>query len=166
MRFASCAARTLISYALSAMPYSAKSPGVPLNELVSITSQPASRKAACTFSTASGRVTSRFSLQPSKRGPPKSSSERFWTCRYVPIAPSKTMIRSLAVSSSFDIGNNKGSALNNAEPENFSPSCLADYFTWPQVALTHHAKLSRHIEPLLFSGVKQHQVAIKAQAYE
>src|SRR6185503_17955763 len=28
-----------------------------------------------------------------------------------------------------------------------SPSCLADYFTWPQVALTHHVNLSRHIEP-------------------
>jgi hypothetical protein len=36
------------------------------------------------------------------------------------------------------IGNDKGPAPNNAEPQNFSPSCLADYFTWPQVALTHH----------------------------
>jgi len=26
-----------------------------------------------------------------------------------------------------------------------SPSCLADYFTWPQVALTHHVR-SRSIE--------------------
>src|SRR6185369_14714950 len=146
--------------------YSAKSTGVPLNEFVSTTSQPTSRKPACTFSTASGLVTSRFSLQPSKRGPPKSSSERFWTCRLVPIAPSKTTMRSLSVSRRFGIGNNKGPAPNNAEPETCSPSCLADYFTWPQVALTHHVKLSRHIEPLLFSGVKQHQVAIKAQAYE
>jgi hypothetical protein len=30
-----------------------------------------------------------------------------------------------------------------------SPSCLADYFPWPQVALTHHAKLSNPIEPHL-----------------
>src|ERR1051325_10631622 len=142
-----------MSYALPAMSYSAKSTGVPLNELVSITSQPTSRNAAWTFSTASGLVTSRFSLQPSKRGPPKSSSVRFWTCRLVPIAPSKTTIRSFAVSSRFDIGNNKGPAPNNAEPENFSPSCLADYFTWPQVALTHHVKLSRHIEPHLVTPV-------------
>src|SRR4026208_570686 len=142
-----------MSYALSAISYSAKSTGVPLNELVSIMSQPTSRNPACTFSTASGLVTSRFSLQPSKRGPPKSSSERFWTCRLVPIAPSKTTIRSLAVSSRFDIGNNKGPALNNAEPENFSPSCLADYFMWPQVALTHHDKLSSHIEPHLVTPV-------------
>ena len=44
------------------------------------------------------------------------------------------------------ICNNKGPALNNAEPETCSPSCLADYFTWPQVALTHHVKLSKCIE--------------------
>ena len=42
------------------MSYSAKSTGVPLNELVSITSQPTSRKAVCTFSTASGRVISKM----------------------------------------------------------------------------------------------------------
>ncbi len=36
------------------MSYSAKSTGVPLNELVSMTSQPTSRKAEWTFSTASG----------------------------------------------------------------------------------------------------------------
>src|SRR5690242_7572320 len=69
------------------------------------------------------------------------------------MAPSKTTIRSFAVSSRFDIGNNKGSAPNNAEPQKLSPSCLADYFTWPQVALTHHAKLSRHIEPHLVNPV-------------
>src|SRR2546430_1575854 len=80
------------------MSYSAKSTGVPLNELVSITSQPTSRNAVCTFSTASGRVISRCSLQPSNRRPPKSSSERFWTCRLVPIAPSKTTMRSRNVS--------------------------------------------------------------------
>src|SRR6185369_16707540 len=142
-----------MSYALSAMPYSAKSTGVPLNELVSTTSQPTSRKPACTFSTASGLVTSRFSLQPSKRGPPKSSSVRFWTCRLVPIAPSKTTIRSLRISRRFDISNNKGPALNNAEPQKHSPSCLADYFMWPQVALTHHAKLSKLIEPYLIHPV-------------
>src|ERR1043166_41350 len=85
------------------MPYSAKSTGVPLNEFVSTTSQPTSRKALWTFSTASGRVTSRFSLQPSKRGPPKSSRVRFWTCRLVPMAPSKTTMRSLIASSRLGI---------------------------------------------------------------
>src|SRR5216683_2690729 len=80
------------------MSYSAKSTGVPLNELVSITSQPTSRNPVCTFSTASGRVISKCSLQPSNRKPPKSSSERFCTCRLVPIAPSKTTMRSFNVS--------------------------------------------------------------------
>jgi hypothetical protein len=52
------------------------------------------------------------------------------------------------VSRRFGISNNKGPALNNAEPQKLkSPSCLADYFMWPQVALTHHAKLSKLIEP-------------------
>src|SRR5215467_8496809 len=143
-----------MSYALSATPYSAKSTGVPLNEFVSMTSQPTSRKPVCTFSTASGLVTRRFSLQPSKRGPPKSSSDRFWTCRLVPIAPSKTTIRSFRVSRRFGISNNKGPAPNNAEPQKLkSPSCLADYFMWPQVALTHHAKLSKLIEPYLVNPV-------------
>jgi hypothetical protein len=50
----------------------------------------------------------------------------------------------------------KPRAANNAGPffEPFrkqrlkdSPSCLADYFTWPQVALTHHV-LSTAIETL------------------
>jgi hypothetical protein len=36
-----------------------------------------------------------------------------------------------------------------------SSSCLADYFTWPQVALTHHVNLSRHIEPPALQTVKQ-----------
>ena len=48
--------------------------------------------------TASGLVTSKFSLQPSNRRPPKSSSMRFWTCKLVPIAPSKTTMRSFSVS--------------------------------------------------------------------
>src|SRR6185369_7876673 len=143
------------------MPYSAKSTGVPLNELVSITSQPTSRKPACTFSTASGRVTRRFSLQPSKRGPPKSSRERFWTWRLVPMAPSKTTMRSLIVSRRFGISNNKGPALNNAEPQELnSSSCLADYFKWPQVALTHHLKLSNRIEPHLASPVNPRKIEV------
>ncbi len=36
-----------------------------------------------------------------------------------------------------------------------SSSCLADYFTWPQVALTHHVNLSRHIETPALQTVKQ-----------
>src|ERR1041384_4141827 len=142
-----------MSYALSATSYSAKSTGVPLNELVSTTSQPTSRNPAWTFSTASGRVTSRFSLQPSNRGPPKSSSDRFWTCRLVPIAPSKTTIRSLRVSRRLDIGKTKAPRLTTRSLKLNSPSCLADYFPWPQVALTHHAKLSKLIEPHLAAPV-------------
>lgn len=58
------------------------------------------------------------------------------------------------------IGKSKGPALNNAEPflellELDSPSCLADYFTWPQVALTHHVNLSNRIEPPGLHAVKQ-----------
>src|SRR4026209_2262444 len=34
-----------------------------------------------------------------------------------------------------------------------SPSCLADYFTWPQVALTHHVWLA-HIETSHARSVK------------
>src|SRR5437016_5031726 len=98
MRFAKVAALTFMSYVWSAISYSAKSTVVPLKELVSITSQPTSRNAVWTFSTASGRVISKFSLQPSNRRPPKSSSVRFCTCRFVPIAPSKTTMRSLRVS--------------------------------------------------------------------
>src|ERR1044072_3303395 len=158
------------------MSYSAKSTGVPLNDLVSTTSQPTSRKPSWTFSTASGLVTSRFSLQPSKRRPPKSSNVRFWTCRLVPIAPSKTTMRSFRVSRKLAIecvrsptvregnsvywnfrwralpsltvgllkrkpraGEQRGAfiKLDNNGLKN-SPSCLADYFSWPQVALTHH----------------------------
>src|SRR5260370_3695495 len=85
------------------MSYSAKSTGVPLKELVSITSQPTSKNAVWTFSTASGLVTRRFSLQPSNRRPPKSSRDRFWTCKLVPIAPSKTTMRSFNVSRKLDI---------------------------------------------------------------
>src|SRR4029453_18751432 len=47
----------------------------------------------------------------------------------------------------------KGSALHNAEPLESDarlPSCLADYFTWPQVALTHHANNKAVIEPSAF----------------
>jgi len=51
------------------------------------------------------------------------------------------------------IGNVKGPAPNNAEPETCSPSCLADYFTWPQVALTHHVTLSNRIETHLVNPV-------------
>src|SRR5882672_8618786 len=170
------------------MSYSAKSTGVPLNELVSITSQPTSRNPLCTFSTASGLVIRRFSLQPSKRRPPKSSRVRFWTCKLVPIAPSKTTMRSLSISRKLDIsdfrlpiadlyhrvtilvqseiGNQKSTMRRPravttrgliepfAERLTDSPSCLADYFTWPQVALTHHV-FAKPIETLPANSVKK-----------
>src|SRR5215217_7680324 len=139
------------------MPYSSKSNGVPLKELVSTTSQPASRKRLWTRSTASGRVTSRFSLQPSKRGPPKSSSDKCCACKLVPIAPSKTTTRSFNVSRKVLIGfvalnpsgrkekpraKQRGAYLSKPSVcgplLRGAPSCLAVYFTWPQVALTHH----------------------------
>ena len=80
---------------------------------------------------------------------------RFWTCRFVPIAPSKTTMRSFNVSRRFAITITKAPRLTTRSLKLISSSCLADYFTWPQVALTHHAKLSRHIEPSAREAVKQ-----------
>src|SRR6185369_12859455 len=52
-------------------------------------------------------------------------------------------------------------ALNNAEPQELnSSSCLADYFKWPQVALTHHLKLSNRIEPHLASPVNPRKIEV------
>src|SRR5271155_5466999 len=45
-------------------------------------------------STTSGRVRTRFSLQPSRAAPPKSPAVRLRCCSIVPIAPSSTSIRS------------------------------------------------------------------------
>src|ERR1043165_6580230 len=45
------------------------------------------------------------------------------------------------------LANNAGLHQNFPEPLKNSPSCLADCFTWPQVALTHHV-LSTAIETL------------------
>ena len=59
-------------------------------EFVSMTSQPDSRNWRWTSFTASGRVMTRFSLQPSSNAPPKSSALRSCFCRDVPVAPSKT----------------------------------------------------------------------------
>ena|SRR5437867_12565727 len=71
-----------------------------------------------------------------------------------------------------EIGNEKGPALpttrglssNLLETQRLkdSPSCLAGYFTWPQVALTHHVfvtvietfavdTVKRHTESLIFA---------------
>src|SRR5581483_9507293 len=44
-------------------------------------------------STTSGRVRTRFSLQPSSAGPPKSAADRCRCCSIVPMAPSSTRIR-------------------------------------------------------------------------
>ena len=70
---------------------------MPPKLFVSITSQPTSRKLVCTFSIASGRVYEQVLEQFSKCGPPQSSIVRSGL-EIVPIAPSKTMIRSLRVS--------------------------------------------------------------------
>ena len=65
----------------------------------------------------------------------------------VPIAPSTTRIRSEESSSRKGcIGNEKARAQQRGTSKSFEvfrvstrrPSCLAGYFTWPQVALTHH----------------------------
>src|SRR6266481_881731 len=45
-------------------------------------------------STTSGRVRTKFSLQPSRNAPPKSPAVRCLCCSIVPIAPSSTRIRS------------------------------------------------------------------------
>src|ERR1700687_494388 len=49
-------------------------------------------------STTSGRVLTRFSLQPSSAAPPKSAAERLRCCSMVPIAPSSTRMRSASSS--------------------------------------------------------------------
>src|SRR5712664_1138221 len=43
--------------------------------------------------TTSGRVRTRFSLQPSSAAPPKSSAVRLHCCSMVPMAPSSTRMR-------------------------------------------------------------------------
>ena len=58
----------------SAIPYSAStSPNAP-NVAVSTASTPASKYSRCIWATRSGRVSTRFSLHPSRSGPPKSSA--------------------------------------------------------------------------------------------
>ena len=71
---ASSAARLFSSKALSSRPYSASTIDAAPKVSVSMTSQPTSRNWRCTALTASGLVTARFSLQPSRSGPPKSSA--------------------------------------------------------------------------------------------
>ncbi len=66
---ASSAARRLISRALSASPYSASTSGVAPKVFVSTMSAPAARYSACIRRMRSGRVRTRFSLQPSSSGP-------------------------------------------------------------------------------------------------
>ena len=87
---ASSAARLLIAKACSSSPYSASTTEAAPKVSVSITSQPTSRNWRCTACTASGRVNTRFSLQPSRAGPPKSSAVRAICWSEVPVAPSNT----------------------------------------------------------------------------
>ena len=84
--------------ASAASPYSANTKGVPPKLLVSTMSEPASKYFRWTSSTTSGRVRTRFSLQPSRAGPPKSAAERLRCCSMVPIAPSSTKMRSASSS--------------------------------------------------------------------
>src|SRR6185437_10460313 len=86
-------ARRFISRACSASPYSASTTEAAPKVLVSIISAPASRKLSCSSRILSGRVRTKFSLQPSSCGPPKSAALRcmFWI--EVPAAPSIMTIR-------------------------------------------------------------------------
>src|SRR5438270_10728017 len=67
----------------------------------------------------------------------------------VPIAPSKTAMWSLSISSlKSSIKNSRAEQRGTSmfrlwrSPEE-APSCLAACFTWPQVALTHHVFCQR-----------------------
>jgi|ERR1043166_166499 pantetheine-phosphate adenylyltransferase len=57
------------------------------------------------------------------------------------------------------LANNAGLHQNFPEPLKNSPSCLAVYFTWPQVALTHHV-LSTAIETLSLEAVNIRRRAV------
>src|SRR6516225_5689323 len=93
-RRASAAACLFSACASAASPYSPSTRGVPPKLLVSTMSEPASKYFRWTSSTTSGRVRTRFSLQPSRETPPKSAAERLRCCSMVPIAPSRTSMRS------------------------------------------------------------------------
>ena len=95
---ASAAACWFSSCASAASPYSPSTSGVPPKLSVSTMSDPASRYFRWTSSTTSGRVRTRFSLQPSSDAPPKSAAERLRCCSMVPIAPSSTRMRSASSS--------------------------------------------------------------------
>ena len=64
--------------------------------------------AAWTPRTTSGRVRTRFSLQPSSSGPPKSAAVRSRAWSAVPVAPSSTRMRSASRSSSRRARGSKG----------------------------------------------------------
>ena len=81
------------SCARSAMPYSLRTTENAPKESVSMASTPTSRNERCSDSTASGLETTRNSLHPSSTAPPKSSASRCWSCRFVPVAPSKITTR-------------------------------------------------------------------------
>ena len=74
---ASAAAARLSSRTRWAWPYSASTGAKAPKVSVSTTSQPTSKNDRWIWSTASGRVTTSSSLQPSRSGPPKSSAVRF-----------------------------------------------------------------------------------------
>src|SRR5262249_21129134 len=65
---------------------------------VSTPSDPTEKNSSCMRATTSGRVRTRFSLQPSSASPPKSSGLRSWACMNVPKAPSSTSTRSCIAS--------------------------------------------------------------------
>src|SRR5258708_3569610 len=89
---ANSAARLFRKCASAASPYSASTMGAPPKLFVSTMSDPASKYFLWISRTTSGRVRTRFSLQPSSAAPPKSAALRFRCCSMVPIAPSSTRI--------------------------------------------------------------------------
>src|SRR6266446_2379320 len=90
---ASSAERWLSRCASAARPYSARTMGALPKLLVSTMSEPASKYLRWMSRTTSGRVRTRFSLQPSSEAPPKSSAVRLRCCSMVPMAPSSTRMR-------------------------------------------------------------------------
>src|SRR5262245_19865174 len=75
----------------------------------------------------SGRVITRFSLQPSRCGPPKSAAVRWRDWMAVPIAPSRTSIRSANTSSNILMRSCLSVIPTLQEPANFCAASVRDY---------------------------------------
>src|SRR5512146_155665 len=103
----------------------------------------------------SGRVRTRWSLQPSNDFPPKSSADRWKRWMFVPIAPSKTSTRwasaaryglsAAAALTEFPerLKESASSTIRRVQKErpatqSARAGALAECLTWPQVALNRH----------------------------